>query len=69
MKNKLIEAAILIKNWCATKGVYDEKECPFFKGHIEENGIKTIQCELNKDKLHHVIGMSETRISWRLYDK
>ena len=28
MKNKLIEAAIFIKNWCATRGVYDEKECP-----------------------------------------
>ena len=26
MKNKLIEAAIFIKNWCATRGVYDEKE-------------------------------------------
>lgn len=25
MKNKLIEAAIFIKNWCATRGVYDEK--------------------------------------------
>lgn len=30
MKNKLIEVAIFIKNWCATRGVYDEKECPFF---------------------------------------
>lgn len=50
MKNKLIEAAIFIKNWCATRGVYDEKECPFFKGYVEENGIKTVQCELNKDK-------------------
>lgn len=50
MKNKLIEAAIFIKNWCATRGVYDEKECPFFKWYVEENGIKTVQCELNKGK-------------------
>ena len=50
MKNKLIEAAIFIKNWCATRGVDDEKECPFFKGYVEENGVKTVQCELNKGK-------------------
>jgi len=30
MKNKLIEAAIFIKNWCATRGVYDEKRMSFF---------------------------------------
>lgn len=30
MKNTLIESAILIKNWCATRGVYDEKRMSFF---------------------------------------
>lgn len=49
-KNELIEAAVFIKNWCTTIGMYNEKECPFFKGYVEENGVKIVQCELNKGK-------------------
>lgn len=48
MKDKLLEAAQIIKDYCSNKGVYDEKQCPFFRGYYTENEqCKNIICALN----------------------
>ena len=50
MKDKLLEAAKTIKDYCANDGVYHEEECPFFLGYDNDNNseqYKTVRCALN----------------------
>ena len=50
MKDKLLEAAKTIKDYCANDSVYHEEECPFFLGYENDNNnakYKTIRCALN----------------------
>ena len=50
MKEKLLESAKTIKDYCANEGVYHEEECPFFLGYDNDNNnaqCKIIRCALN----------------------
>ena len=47
MKEKLLESAKTIKDYCANEGVYHEEECPFFLGYDNDNNnaqCKIIRC-------------------------
>ena len=50
MKEKLLESAKTIKDYCSNEGVYHEEECPFFLGYDNDNNnaqCKIIRCALN----------------------
>ena len=50
MKDKLLEAANTIKEYCANDAIYHEEECPFFLGYDNDNNnaqYKTVRCALN----------------------
>lgn len=33
--------------YCSSEGVYNEEQCPFFRGYKKENGVDIVQCALN----------------------
>ena len=44
---QLLKAAKEIKEFCSNEGIINEENCPFFRGHKEENGGNIVQCALN----------------------
>ena len=50
MKDKLLEAAKTIKDYCANGSIYHEEECPFFLGYSNDCNdaeYKIVRCALN----------------------
>lgn len=45
--NQLLQAATEIKEFCSSEGVYNEEQCPFFRGYKKENGVDIVLCALN----------------------
>lgn len=60
-RKQLINAANIIKDFCRTDGVYEEEECPLFRGYEETEQYRLVQCTLN---------LGETSpCNWKLEDE